>query len=329
VVFRRLLPWTVFALVVSAPTAAVAQSTAQDAGDQIVLTGDVIVPRGRVVHEVVVFSGSAAIAGVAQGDVVVLDGPVTIAGQVGGDVVALHGPIKLLGTAQVTGNVLAGRGVSVADGAQVGGTVRRDVRFTLATPAATFGALLASVAVSLALLLVLLLALLLAPRGLERAAEAGRGTPATSAVWGAAVSIGLPILCVAAAATVLGLPFALAVLLAIGLWWLLGLAAASFMIGRLFVRAPGARTGAVFAGWGVTAAVGLVPVLNVAWWLLASVFGIGTVVVASWRARHGAALVPGGRKGRHRAAGKRPVAPPAPVEVPVETRPSDMPLAED
>ena len=72
------------------PVAALAQpAAAEQPVDQVVLSGDVAVPRGTVVGEVVVFSGSATIDGVAQGDVVVLDGPVTIGGQVGGDVIAL------------------------------------------------------------------------------------------------------------------------------------------------------------------------------------------------------------------------------------------------
>jgi hypothetical protein len=325
----RLAAATMFLVVVGTPTAAFAQPAGGEATDQIMLAGDVLVPRGTVAGEVVVFSGSATIAGVAQGDVVVVDGPVTIAGQVGGDVVGLHGQIRLLGTAQVTGDVLAGGDVAMAQGAQVGGTVHRGVRFTMAGAAAALGALVASVAIAVSILLVMLLALLLAPRGLERTAEAGQRSPARSTLWGLAVCLAVPLAGVAAAATVLGLPLAVAAILGIGLFWLLGLAVASFMIGRLFIRPPGSRVGALFAGWGVTAVVGLVPLLNTAWWILASVFGIGAIVVASWRARHETALVPGGRRGRHRP-GARPQAPIVPeVEMPAEARPSDMPLAED
>jgi hypothetical protein len=328
----------VFLLVAGAPTAAFAQATQGTTNDQVMLTGDVLVPRGTVVDEVVVFSGSATIAGVARGDVVVLDGTVTISGQVGGDVVGLHGQIRLLGTAQVTGDVLAGGTVVMAEGAQVGGTVRHGVRFTMAGPAAVLGALIVSVAIAGSVLLVLLLLLLLAPRGLERIAEAGDGSPATTASWGVIVCVGLPVAGIVAAATVLGLPIALAALLGIALFWLIGLAAASFAIGRLFIRTPESRVGALFAGWGVTAVVGLVPVLNTMWWVLASVYGIGAIVVASWRARHGAALVPGGRSGRagregrggrHRVGGRTP-APATPMLEPTDdARPTDMPLAED
>jgi hypothetical protein len=250
-----------------------------------------------------------------------------VTGQVGGDVVALGGSVRLADTAQVTGDVLASGVVSQADHAQVGGAVRRGVRFTLAGPAAALGSLIASVAIAISVLLVLLLGLLLAPRGLERVAESAHTVPARSALWGLATWVLVPVGAAFAAATVLGLPLALALLLGIAFLWLLGLAAASIAIGRLFVRAPGSRTGALFAGWGVTAAVGLVPVVNAVWWVVASMFGIGAVVVATWRSRHGAPLVPGGRGGRHRA-GSRPstLAEPSVAE---PARPRDMPLAED
>ena len=316
------------AVVVATPEVAHAQAATPAPSDQIVLSGDALVPRGTVVGEVVVFSGSATVAGVAQGDVVVLDGPVTISGQVGGDVIGLGGPVRLGSTAQVTGDVLASGPVVQADGAQVGGTIRRDVRFTMAGPTAAFGSLLASVAIGVSVLLLLLLWLLLAPRGLDRLAESTHAAPVRSALWGLAAWLLVPIAGVVAAATVVGLPLALAVLLGIALLWLLGLAATSFAIGRLFVRAPGSRVGALFAGWGVTAAVGLVPFLNAAWWILASMFGIGALVVATWRSRHGAPLTPGGRGGRHRRNSRRqPVAPPS-VDA-GSTRPRDMPLAED
>jgi hypothetical protein len=103
--------------------------------------------------------------------------------------------------------------------------------------------------------------------------------------------------CVAALSVlVLGLPLGLAVLLSLGLWWLVGLTWAAWAAGRGIVRAPHGRFVAFLAGWAVLAAVGLVPVLNVAVWIVAATLGLGATLVAAWRARHGAP--PGGR---HRA----------------------------
>ncbi|TMK34691.1 MAG: polymer-forming cytoskeletal protein [Actinobacteria bacterium] len=268
------------------PTAASAQvSGSVSPVDQVVLRGDVVVARGQVVGEIVVFSGSATVAGVARGDVVVLDGPITIAGQVGGDVIALHGSVRLLATAQVAGSVRAGGDVRRADGAQVSGGIQRGARFTLAGPLDALGPLLASAAMAVSILIAALVLLLFAPRGVDRVAAAGRTSPFASAGWGLVSVIALPIASIAAGATILGLPLALALLLGIGLLWLIGMAWATWIVGRALLKEPRTRWASLFAGWGVGSAIGLVPFVNVAWWTLGSMFGFGAMVVATWRAR--------------------------------------------
>jgi cytoskeletal protein CcmA (bactofilin family) len=296
------------------------------------MTGDVSVPRGTVVGEVVVFSGSATVGGVVDGDVVVLDGPITVSGQVGGDVIALHGPIHLLRTAQVGGDVRAGRSLDIAQGAHVAGAIRHDVGFTLSGTVGVLGALLASVAMAVSILLAGLLVLLLAPRGAERTAAAVRTAPFASAGWGLLLALTLPILGLALTVTILGLPLGLVLLLGLGLIWLAGLTFATFAIGRLFMREPRSRVGAFFVGWAIVAGIGLVPFLNAALWTLAGAFGVGAMLVAAWRARLGPVGPPIPRGGRHRAASRTPD-PPAPIEVPevvaVEDRSSDASIAED
>jgi cytoskeletal protein CcmA (bactofilin family) len=332
-VVRRFLAVSIVVVVLAWPSAALAQAAGPThPRQQVVLTGDVSVPRGTVVGEVVVFSGSATVAGVVDGDVVVIDGPITVSGQVGGDVIALHGPVRLLGTAQVGGDVRAGKSLDIAQGAHVAGAIRHDVGFTLSGPVGVLGALLASVAMAVSILLTGLLMLLLAPRGAERTAEAVRTAPFASAGWGLLLAFALPILGLALAVTILGLPLGLVLLLGLGLIWLAGLTFATFAIGRLLVREPRSRVGAFFTGWAIVAAIGLVPFLNAAVWTLAGAFGVGTMLVAGWRARSGPASAPTPRGGRHRAVRGTPD-PPVPIEVPevvaVEDRPSDASIAED
>jgi cytoskeletal protein CcmA (bactofilin family) len=329
---RRFLAVSIVVVVLAWPSAALAQASGTtNPPQQVVLTGDVSVPRGTVVGEVVVFSGSATVAGVVDGDVVVLDGPITVSGQVGGDVIALHGPIRLLPTAQVGGDVRAGRSLDIAQGAHVAGAIRHDVGFTL-SGVGVLGALLASVAMAVSIMLAGLLVLLLAPRGAERTAEAVRTAPFASAGWGVLLALALPILGLALAVTILGLPLGLVLLLGLGLIWLAGLAFATFAVGRLFVREPRSRVGAFFTGWAIVAAIGLVPFLNAALWTLAGAFGVGAMLVAAWRARLGPVGPPIPRGGRHRAASRTPE-PPVPIEVPevvaAEDRSSDASIAED
>ena len=268
------------------PAAAFAQVVGPAAAvDQVVLRGDVVVARGQVVGEIVVFRGSATVAGVARGDVVVLDGPITISGQVGGDVIALHGSVRLLATAQVAGIVRAGGDVHEAEGAQVSGGIRPRTRFTLSGPLDVLGPLLASASMAISILILALVLLLFAPNGVERVAAAGRTSPFVSAGWGAVSVIALPIASIAAGATILGLPLALALLLGIGLLWLIGMAWITWIVGRALVREPRSRWASLFAGWGIGSAIGLVPLVNILWWTLGSVFGLGAMIVATWRAR--------------------------------------------
>jgi hypothetical protein len=272
------------------------------AEDQVVLSGTVTVPRGQSVGEVVVFHGRAAVAGVVVGDVVVLDGPVVIAGQVSGTVVAMNGPIRLAATGSVGGDVLGAGDVRLDPGALVGGEVRDHVRFTPRGTLAALGALLGAVAIAVSALLLVLLLLALAPRALDRVATAARTAPFASFAWGVVVALALPAVAVLSAASILGLPLGLSLLLAFALVALIGYALATYAIGRLIVREPRGRVGALFAGWGAAAAIGLVPFLNVVAWGLGSTFGLGAAVVAIWRARSAAPS-----RGRHRV-GYAPVA---------------------
>lgn len=325
--------WLALMLVVVAPTGALAQTPggssptprpgAATAGieDQVMLSGTVAVPRGRTVGQVVVFHGRAIVAGVAAGDVVVLDGPVVVSGQVSGTVVAMNGPIRLAPTAFVVGDVLGGQLVRADPAARVDGDIREDVSFTPRGPLAALGALLGAVAVAISTLLTLLALVLIAPRGLDRVSTAARTAPFAAFGWGVALAIGLPFLAVGAAASILGMPFGLALLLAFGLTALVGFALSVWVVGRLVVREPRGRAGALFAGWGIAAALGLVPFLNVVFWTIGSVFGLGAATVAAWRAR----AVRAGR-GRHRA-GTVVGRPPAPIPRPEEAAPALEPAA--
>jgi hypothetical protein len=124
-------------------------------------------------------------------------------------------------------------------------------------------------------------------------ANAVAGAPFASAGWGLLLAIVGPVLGVLVTASIVGLPLGLSLLLALSFFFLLGYTWAVWGIGRAIVRPPHGRVPAFLAGWAITSAVGLVPLLNVALWGLGSVFGLGAMTVAAWRAR-------GTGKGRHR-----------------------------
>jgi hypothetical protein len=270
--------------------------------DQVVLSGTVVVDRGEAVGEVLVFSGRVTVNGVVEGDVVVFEGPVVVAGQVNGSVIAADGLVTLRESARVGGDVSASGRVAMTRGAEVRGGVREGVRFSLEAPLAGLGELLGPVAVAVSVLLAGLLLLWVAPRGADAVAETLGSAPLASGLWGIVVVIAAPILAVALCVLVVGLPLGLTLLFSMGLWWIVGLALAAWCLGRALVRPPRGRVLAFLTGWAILAAVGLVPVLNAAVWVLASVVGVGATTVAVSRARQR-----GHHVGRHRrgASGDR------------------------
>jgi cytoskeletal protein CcmA (bactofilin family) len=286
-----------------APAVALAQDTPQPPGieapgieaeDQIVFAGSVTVPRGQRVGEIVAFSGRVTVNGVVAGDVVVLEGPVTVTGQVNGSVIVADGAVRLAESARVGGDVFASDPIVAQPGARVGGETRSGVRFSFEGPLVALGKLLGPIAVSVSVLLTGLALLFLAPRAADAIAEAMASAPLASVAWGLLVVIAMPVAAVALVISVLGLPVGLALFLSVGLWWLVGLTWAAWCAGRGLVRAPRGRVKAFLAGWAILAAVGLVPILNAAAWTLAPILGLGSMLVAVWRSRHG------GRIGRHR-----------------------------
>jgi hypothetical protein len=263
--------------------------------DQVVLAGTVAVERGAAVGEVLVFSGRVVVDGVVEGDVVVFEGPVVVSGQVNGSVIAADGLVTLRESARVGGDVSASGRIAVAGGAEVRGDMHEGVRFSLEAPLAGLGELLGPVAVAVSVLLAGIALLLVAPRGADAVAETLGSAPLASVAWGIVVVIAAPILAVALCVLVVGLPLGLALLFSLGLWWIVGLSLAAWCAGRGLVRAPRGRFVAFLTGWAILAAVGLVPVLNAAVWVLAAILGLGATTVAVWRARRH-----GHRGGRHR-----------------------------
>jgi len=285
------------------------------AGNQVVLVGRVVVPRGQSVGEVIVFSGRVVVEGVVRGDVVVVDGPITVSGQVSGSVVALSGSVRLLDSAQIGGDVLAHGLVGVAAGASVQGRMSQDVSFTVSRSLRTVAAFVSWLAVAVSTLLLGLLFTWVAPRALERTAEVGRTAAWKSAGWGLVLAVGGPMVAVLAVALVLGIPLGVGLLLSIVLLSLLGVVVTAQIVGRVLVDEDRRTTTAFLAGWGIAAVLGVIPYVSGVVYGASAIFGLGAATVAIWRAR-------GPRRearpaGRHRAGAVTvPVEPPGSREAP-------------
>jgi hypothetical protein len=290
---RRWLALGVLAFVLVPATARAAEADASaKPEDQIVLSGSVTVPRGKEAGEIVVFHGSATIAGVARGDVVVLDGPIVVNGQVSGSVIAVTGDVTLGPGAQVLGDVKAGGTVAVDASAKVSGGVRDGVDWTLRGALDGVARFVVWLALAVSTLLLLVALVLVAPRGADAVHLAVTTGPWASAGWGLGALVGLPVLAVLLVVSVLGMPLGLTLLLALAFVLFVGFALSAWVVGRLLWRPPRSRWLALLFGWLVASAVLLVPYAGGTLWVVGSGFGLGAAIVATWRAR--------GHRGRHR-----------------------------
>jgi hypothetical protein len=269
--------------------------TAPAAEDRVVITGGTVVPAGQIAGDVIVIDGPVQIVGRATGDVVAVAGPVRITGSVDGDVAAVSDRAYLAPSARVGGDLLYGdeRPV-VARGARVDGSIKdEDWVDTLSGPGWGFAAPLAWwLAVTVSTLLVGVLLLLLAPRMLVAAERAARRRFWPIVGWGVLVAIALPIVAVLALVTLVGIPFGVALLLALVPVMLVAYMTSAWIVGRRLVKEPKSPWLALLAGWGVLRLLALIPAVGFLVGLAATVIGLGALVVALWQGRRPQAPAP-------------------------------------
>jgi hypothetical protein len=251
----------------------------------VVLSGRADVPQGQTVGDLVVFHGSATVAGTVDGSLTAFDAPVTISGRVNGDVVAFNGRVELQRGANVTGDVVSQSAPVVASGATIGGTTKRLQTNTNWEGFGWAGKLAWWLAVSISTVVVGLLLVWLVGRGAGRILEAGRTRIGPSIGLGLLVFFGLPFLAIIALVTVVGIPLGLGLLAALLLIYALGYSAAAWILGRSLVHEPTAWAVAFLAGWAILRVVALIPILGGLVWFAAVAFGLGALAVAIWRAR--------------------------------------------
>jgi cytoskeletal protein CcmA (bactofilin family) len=270
--------------------AAPAQAADADlSGDRIVVKGPLVVPRGETVADVVVIDGRVRVAGRATGDVVAVSGPVRVSGTVEGDLVAVSDRARLTRGARVEGDVIYGdeRPV-VAAGSTVEGELQKLDADEAFSPLGGFiGALALWIAFSISTLVAGLLLYLLAPRALDAARAAARERTGGAVGWGLLTFFGVPIVAILAFLTIVGIPLAIALLLAVFPLYVLGYVTSAWLLGLRLI--DGRPVLGFLAGWAILRVLALVPVLGGLVWFGATVFGLGALAVAAWRARGGPA----------------------------------------
>ena len=251
-----------------------------DDGDRIVVKGSVVVDREETAGNVIVVKGDATIRGRVTGNVVVVDGDVTIRGSVAGDVVAVSGLATLGRRGRVSGDLVYGDDKPVqAPGSRVAGDVKK---FKIGD-ASILGAIVIWLGFTISLLLLGLVLLLLAPRAGEAVARTGKAKPLIAALVGLVSFFLLPVIAIAACVTVIGLPLGIVLLLLILPLYAIGYLTAALVVGRLILKK--ARILAFVVGLVILQLVTLIPIAGGIVGFLATVFGLGVLLVSLFRAR--------------------------------------------
>ena len=277
-------------LMLASPAVAAPGGTQSRNGDddtQVVITGRVVVASQERVGDVAILNGDARINGRVDGSVFALNGDVTVRGSVKDDVIAVNGRVIVEGGAHVGGDVTSRETARISRGATVDGDVRSVSRRFALGQVGVLAAILLWLAVIVSTLVFGLLLLLIAPRAADAFADAGRTAVGASIGLGIAAAVGLPLVGLILLATVVGLPLGAVVLLALGFFYTLGYVTSAYFLGRVIFRPPGNRLLAYLIGWGILSVAGLIPVLNVIVLIAATVYGLGMIVVATFRARSG------------------------------------------
>ncbi|HET7929324.1 MAG TPA: polymer-forming cytoskeletal protein [Actinomycetota bacterium] len=260
---------------------------AQDQGgtpgddEQVVLTGELLVPEGATVGTAVIFDGDATIDGTAAGSVVAFNGDVEVTGTVRDDVVAFNGRVIVRSGAEVGGDIASRHAAQIEDGATVGGEIKGiSGRFDLeglgwvARYVWWFGYTISTLVLGLVLLLFL-------PGADGPLAEAFRRRTGASFGFGAAIFFLLPLAAVLLLVVVVAIPLGVFLLLALPLLYTFGYVAGAHVLGRRLVKQPGSRYVAFLVGWLILRGIGLIPFLGGLVWVVATIAGLGALVIAA------------------------------------------------
>jgi len=295
-VLRR--PWLLAALLALAalaiPAVASAAGAGAGSGDAIVVvSGEVTVERGETVGGVFVASGDTRIAGRVDGDVVVLSGDVVVSGRIEGDLFTAGGIARLLPSAEVTGDVQYGdEHPLVSADARVHGDVTEQDWPEVGGFLPWIGGLVVWLAVSLSMLVLGSLLLLIAPRAADSLYARSREKAGPTIAIGVAIAIALPLSALLAAVTLVGLPLAVGIGLALLPLGAVAYAASAYALGRRIVEAPRGRMLSFLAGLAILRLAALVPILGALIGIAALIFGLGLIGAAIGAARQPADQAP-------------------------------------
>ena len=281
-------------MALAAPVAVSAASARGDADDTVVvISGKVVVDRGETVEGVFIANGDARIAGRVDGDVIILSGDALVSGTIEGDLFTASGTAHLLPSAEVTGDVEYGdEHPQVALDARVRGDVTKQDWPDIGGVVSWIGGFLVWLAVSISALVLGALLLLIAPRAADSLEARSRERIGPTIAIGIAILIVLPVAAFVAAITVLGLPLAIGIGLALLPLGAIAYVAAAYALGRRILKPPRERMLAFLVGLAILRVAALVPFLGLLVGLAALIVGLGMIGAAIGAAREPAEPAP-------------------------------------
>ena len=271
------------------PAASAAQTSDHEGDAIVVISGDVAVPRGETVAGIVVVSGDVRLAGHVDGDVVLVSGDALISGRIDGSLVTIGGQARLLPSAFVAGNVHYGDERPVVAGSAIvrGDVSREDGLDGLDSldllPFISVFFLWLAIGVSMAFLGILLL--LIAPRAADAIEARARERIGPLIAIGIAVAISLPVAAALATVTLVGLPLAFVISLALLPLGAVGYCASAWVLGRRILKAPRNRFWSFLVGLAILRVAAVVPLVGFLVGLAAAVFGLGLIAASIGAAR--------------------------------------------
>lgn len=246
---------------------------------------------GSVDEGVRMLAGSITVReGATIGSLSAAAGSVQIAGTVAGDVRAGAGTTTLADTAVIDGDLRYGGSLSMADGAVVHGDVSEE-QFQVWGIVVDQGVLdwIGTIMFFMMHLLLGALLLLAAPRFSQQLADAVHETPVRSGLIGFALLVFTPLVLVAVALTIIGIPLAMMGLFALLVLVWIGLVYGRYAIGEWLLSYTDVenRWIALILGLVVIGLVAQVPVIG--WWIsfVVTLLGLGALAHLVWTRRSG------------------------------------------
>ena len=277
---------TLIALVLVALAALLVPAAASaERKDQVVISGSVNVPKGKTAGDIVIADGPVRIDGHVTGDVVAAAGNVTVRGRIDGDVLTFAGRLRLLEGARVHGDVSYGDEKPViASGAKIDGKVKKAKNKVGVGAFAWAIGLFIWLAVTGSALILGILVVAFTPRAVEAAWEAAGGRTGATIGMGIALFLGFPLVALIVAATVIGIPLAGLLLLAVLPLYALGYVTSAWILGRRILTGRRDRFVPFLVGLAILRVIALIPFLGGLAGVAATAFGLGALGLAAWRA---------------------------------------------